>query len=134
MATFTIDPEKTNNYYIDIGTGGKHDATTWIVAKDKNFTRVIDKSVKDKVNLTSWTTPLPKLPEDKSDPNAEEYYGDLDNIYLRVQIHVGEATSNAVDAGPFNQLKQDINITKNLEILEETTTEALGWLNTEDKE
>ena len=38
-------------HYIDIGTGGVHNATSWQIAKDKDFTKIIDQSLKDKVNV-----------------------------------------------------------------------------------
>lgn len=128
MAKFTIDPEKTNDYYIDIGTGGKHNATTWIVAKDKFFNRIIDQSIKDKVNLLSWITPLPKLPEDKINPNEDEYYADLETLYLRVTIHVDDFNSNTIEVGPINQLDQEIFITSDKEVLEKTSAKELGWI------
>ena len=129
MAKFTIDPNNTVDYYIDIGTGGKHNATTWIVAKDKFFNRIIDQSIKDTVNLKEWTTPLPKLPEDKLDPTKDEFYSDLDSIYLKVIIHIDGFDSPPVEVGPFNQLEQEILITKDKEILDKTTAKDLGWTN-----
>lgn len=129
MAKFTIDPNNTGDYYIDIGTGGKHNATTWIVAKDKFFNRIIDQSIKDTVNLKEWTTALPKLPEDKLDPTKDEFYSDLDSIYLKVIIHIDGFDSPSVEVGPFNQLEQEILITKDKEILDKTTAKDLGWTN-----
>lgn len=129
MAKFTIDPNNTGDYYIDIGTGGKHNATTWIVAKDKFFNRIIDQSIKDTVNLKEWTTPLPKLPEDKLDPTKDEFYSDLDSIYLKVIIHIDGFDSPPVEVGPFNQLEQEILITKDKEILDKTTAKDLAWTN-----
>lgn len=129
MAKFTIDPNNTGDYYIDIGTGGKHNATTWIVAKDKFFNRIIDQSIKDTVNLKEWTTPLPKLPEDKLDPTKDEFYSDLESIYLKVIIHIDGFDSPPVEVGPFNQLEQEILITKDKEILNKTTAKDLGWTN-----
>lgn len=129
MAKFTIDPNNTGDYYIDIGTGGKHNATTWIVAKDKFFNRIIDQSIKDTVNLKEWTTPLPKLPEDKLDPTKDEFYSDLESIYLKVIIHIDGFDSPPVEVGPFNQLEQEILITKDKEILDKTTAKDLGWTN-----
>ena len=132
MATFKIASKSDNDYYIDIGTGGRHNATTWIVAKDKFFTRIIDKSEKDKVNLLKWTTPLPKLEEDRLDPNVMEYYSDLDSLYVRVIIHIDDFDSNAIEYGPINQLEQTVLITKNSEIKKKTTAKELGWIVKED--
>lgn len=128
MAKFTIDPNNTGDYYIDIGTGGRHNATTWIVAKDKFFNRIIDQSLKDTVNLKEWTSPLPKLPEDKLDPNADEFYADLDTLYLRVIIHIDGFDSPPVEIGPINPLNQNVLITKDKEILEKTNSKDLGWI------
>lgn len=127
MAKFSIDPNNTGDYYIDIGTGGKHNATTWIVAKDKFFNRIIDQSLKDTVNLKEWTTPLPKLPEDKIDPLKDEFYSDLETLYLKVIIHIDGFDSPPVEVGPFSQLDQEVLVTKDKEILEKTTAKDLGW-------
>lgn len=127
MAKFSIDPNNTGDYYIDIGTGGKHNATTWVVAKDKFFNRIIDQSLKDTVNLKEWTTPLPKLPEDKIDPLKDEFYSDLETLYLKVIIHIDGFDSPAVEVGPFSQLDQEVLVTKDREILEKTTAKDLGW-------
>lgn len=128
MAKFTIDPNMTNDYYIDIGTGGKHNATTWVVAKDKFFNRIIDQSIKDSKNLLTWITPLPKLPEDKINPDEDEYYADLETLYLRVTIHVDDFNSNTIEIGPINQLDQEIYITSDKEVIEKTTAKDLGWI------
>lgn len=142
MATLSI--KNQDEYYIDIGTQGVHNMTTWQVAKDSYFYKIIDESIEDHVNVTSWKTPLPKLPEDKVDPNGEEYYSDVQTLYVRVKIHVGDivrdingdviqkvvrASSDWVVMGPIDQRLQDITITKNGEYLRTTNTEELGWLD-----
>jgi hypothetical protein len=76
------------NDYIDIGTGGFHNATSWQVAKDPEFKEIIDESLKDTVNVKEWHTMLPKRPED-----GPGYYADLDMLYARVKVHVDEYES-----------------------------------------
>lgn len=142
MATFSI--KFNEQYYDDIGTGGKHNMTTWQVAKDSNFHKIIDESLEDHINILTWSTPLPKLPEDKVDQTVEEFYSDLQTLYLRVKIHVGviskndqgevisktiTASSDWVNLGPVDQRRQDIDITQNGEYVRKTTTEELGWLD-----
>lgn len=142
MATFSINGK--DEYYIDIGTGGKHNLTSWQVAKDIHFFKIIDQSLEDPINLTQWTTPLPKLPEDKIDQTKDEFYSDLETLYVRVKIHVGEikrdpegniiekiinASSDWVYLGPLDQRLQDIEVTKDGQFIEKTTTDALGWLD-----
>lgn len=142
MATFSI--KFNDEYYDDIGTGGKHNMTTWQVAKDSNFHKIIDQSLEDPVNILTWSTPLPKLPEDKADQLAEEFYSDLPTLYLRVKIHVGtiskndqgeiinkviNASSSWVNLGPVDQRVQDITVTQNGEYVRKTTTTDLGWLD-----
>lgn len=142
MATFSIKLQE--EYYDDIGTGGKHNMTTWQVAKDSNFHKIIDETIEDPNSVLKWSTPLPKLPEDKIDQSKEEFYSDLKTLYLRVKIHVGEisrndqgevinktitSSSDWIVLGPVDQRLQDINITQNGDFLRKTTTDELGWLD-----
>ena len=46
--------------YTDIGTGGEHDATSWQFAKDPDFTKIIDESLNDTVNVKKWVSMLPR--------------------------------------------------------------------------
>lgn len=150
MAQLYIDRKSDDDksYYIDVGSGGHHAFTSWQVAKDKYFQKIIDESLEDPINLFSWTTPLPKLKEDKDDPNAEEFYSNLDTLYARAKIHIGEAivgqdgtviskkissSSDWVEIGPMDQRVEDIVITKKQVIVERTTAEALGWLGGTDE-
>ena len=99
--------------YIDIGTGGIHDATSWYVAKDKDikdpsmFTKLIDSSIKDKVNVKQWYTPLPKLKED-----GEGYYADANELHAYATIWVGDYESDLFYLGQIDQTRQDIIITE----------------------
>lgn len=125
MARFRID--NLTNYYSSLFVVGKHDATTWILAKDVSFTRIIDKLEKSKDALYEWITPLPKLQEDKSG-TGDEYYVNLEEAYLRVIIHSGDSESPPITIGPFKQGLQDILITKGDETLEKTDSIKLGWI------
>lgn len=142
MATISI--KNQSEYYIDIGTQGVHNMTSWQVSKDSYFYKIIDESLEDHINVTSWKTPLPKLPEDRVDPNVEEFYSNMESLYVRVKIHVGDiikningdvvkkvvkASSDWVVIGPIDQRKQEITVTKNGEYVKTTTTEELGWLD-----
>lgn len=142
MATISIKHQE--DYYIDLGTQGKHNMTSWQVSKDRYFNKIIDESLEDPNNITEWKTPLLKLPEDRVDPNVEEWYSDLSTLYVRVKIHVGdvergpddEVTSKKVRAssdwyviGPLDQREQNIIVTKNGELMQTTTTKHLGWLD-----
>ena len=99
------------NDYIDIGTGGFHNATSWQIAKDSEFTKIIDESLIDTVNVKSWHSMLPKLEEDKV-PGESNYYADLDILYARVKIHVDEHESPWFVCEPKNQNIQDVVITE----------------------
>lgn len=101
--------------YEDIGTGGSHHSTSWQFALDKEFTKIIDQSLKDKVNVKEWHSPLPKRPEHKSSPDAEEYYNDLDELWGRMMIHVGETDSEWLVVGPRSQKLQRVLVTDNSE-------------------
>lgn len=106
--------------FIDIGTGGPHDATTWKVFKDEQKTILLDKSEYDTVNLTIWHTPLPK--EDV----IGEFYNDLREFWVEVQIHANGHTSDPKTVGPFNQLFEEIDITDGDKV-EKTTSKKLEW-------
>ena len=133
MASMTV------NDYIDVGTGGMHVATSWQFAKDKDFTQIIDESIKDYKNVKKWHSKLPKRTEDKSSPDAEEYYTELDELWGRCKILVGETESDWFVVGPMSQRKQRVMVTDRTVENEEDpegpllTTEymsnstALGW-------
>ena len=94
--------------YLDVGTGCDHDATSWQFAKDKDFTKIIDESLNDTVNVKKWTSMLPMLPEDGGDG----YYKDLDMVYGRFKIHAGQYTSDWYEAEPKSQNWQEVVITE----------------------
>lgn len=93
--------------YIDIGTGSDHDATSWQFAKDKDFTKIIDESLNDTINVKKWVSMLPKLPED-----GEGYYKDLDMVYGRFKLHAGKYESQWFEAEPKSQNYQEVVITE----------------------
>lgn len=107
--------------YIDIGTGGYKDAVSYQIAKDPEFTKIIDESLHDTVNLDVWHSPLKKLPED-----GEGYYKDEDVLYARVKIHIGTHESPWFTLEPGNQNKQDVVITEDGKEPIYTTSEAIG--------
>ncbi len=130
MARFFINTSAP--YYKDFGTGGEHWKTEWLCAKDIFFNKVIDRCTTEELtgitNILQWTTPLPKIEEDKVDPNVEEFYYDLEEFYLRLTIYVGESKSNTIVAGPFNQKDQKVDVYKNGKKVITTTSKELGWM------
>lgn len=133
MASMTV------NDYIDVGTGGVHVATSWQFAKDKDFTLIIDESIKDYKNIKKWHSKLPKREEDKSSPDAEEYYTELDELWGRCKILVGETESEWFVVGPMSQRNQRVMVTDRTVENEEdpegplltheymSNSTALGW-------
>lgn len=107
--------------YIEIGSGVPHDASSWQVAKDPEFKKIIDESLNDKINVKSWFTPLPKLKED-----GEGYYADMDNLYARVKIHLGITESAWLTVGPKSQNTQKVIITQKGQADKETTSEDIN--------
>ena len=89
------------NDLIDINTKGFHNATTWQVALDENFTQIIDESIKDTINVKEWHTMLPKI-------NEVGYYADLDNLYARAKVWIDDNVSEWFVMEPKNQNKQKI--------------------------
>lgn len=77
------DGTVVEKYYDDLGSGGGHLATTWEVALDEEFTKIIDASYFDTVNLTEWHTPLP-IPNQPG-----EYFTSLEHVYVRARIFCG---------------------------------------------
>lgn len=107
--------------YVDVGTGGEHDATSWQFAKDKDFTKIIDESLKDTVNIKKWHSMLPKLPED-----GVGYYKDLDMLYGRFKIHVGDYESQWFEVDPKSQNYQEVVITETGKDDIHTDSDAIG--------
>lgn len=89
--------------YRDTGSGSNLTAVSWQFAKDKEFTKIIDQSLKDTKHLKEWSSMLPKREEDKKNKDQDEYYNDLKELWGRVKIHVGEYESEWVVSGPYEQ-------------------------------
>lgn len=90
---------------LDVGTGGFHNATSWQVALDPDFTQIIDESLKDTVNVTEWHSMLPNI-------EGSGYYADLDNLYARVKAHVDDYESPWFVLTPKSQNIQNVIITE----------------------
>ena len=106
--------------FIDVGTGGPHDATTWRVYKDKNKTILLDENIRDEVNLTTWKSPIPK------EDGSGEFYCDLKEFYVEITIHANGHTSDPFLLGPFNQLDEIVKITNGSNVTS-MSTKDLGW-------
>ena len=111
--------------YIDIGTGGYLDAVSYQIAKDKDFTKIIDESLHDTIHTDVWHSMLPKLPEDKK-PGTSDYYADEDELWARVKVHIGKHESPWVVLKPGNQNKQNVIITEEGKEDIHTTSDAIG--------
>ena len=71
---------------IKIGIPFRHTATSWQVALDENFEVIVDESLEDKVNLTYWKTPLPKI-------DGSGFYSD-EKLYARFKVIYGNSESD----------------------------------------
>jgi len=91
--------------FIDVGCHGYHTATSWKVTLDQPGQQIIDKSLVDHSNLTTWQSPLP-------DGNGG-YYSDLDKVHLWVRVHILGTASPWFYAGWANQNDQTFHVTKN---------------------
>lgn len=104
-------------------------AVSYMVAKDKNFEKIIDQSIHDTANLEKWITPLPKLKED-----GEGYYSDLPVLYARIKLHFGNHSSPWWVLEMKNQTDQLVTITEKHKPDVYTDSKALGWYKSEDDE
>jgi hypothetical protein len=91
--------------YISINAGGYHNASSYQVALDKDFTIIIDQTIKDKVNVKYWHTPLPKV-------NGEGYYSNLTKVYARVKVWIDDFESPWYVLPIVNQQDQVIVVTE----------------------
>jgi len=104
--------------FIDVGTHGYIDATSWQVAKDPDFKEIIDQSLHDTVNIYTWNSPLPD--------DAGWFYADLDNLYARVKVHILESESDWYVMEPKNQNDQEFVITENGEVVKRVNSLEAG--------
>jgi len=93
------------NDMIDINTKGFHNASSFQVALDPEFTQIIDETIKDTIHVKEWHSMLPKI-------NEDGYYADLDNLYARVKVWVDDNESSWFVTEPKNQNKQKIIVTE----------------------
>lgn len=111
----------------DLGTSGAHSATSWQVAKDPDFIKIIDESLNDKVNLIEWNTPLPKLPEDIEEDEKYPFYSDETKLYARVKIFIDKSESRWFTIGPKSQTVQKVIVTEKDQPDRWSNTKELGW-------
>ena len=106
--------------FVDIATGSQHEATSWQVAKDKDFTLIVDESIRDFQNVKTWYTMLPKRPED-----GTGYYKAEEELWARIQIHLGTTDSNWFVIGPKRQNYQEIDVVEKEHTTIHTNTDEL---------
>lgn len=99
MATIYI------NDFIDLATDGVHTASSWQIALDSNFTKIIDQSLNDQVNVKQWTSPLPKV-------GSVGFYSDLSVLYARVKMFIDNTESDWYNLPVSNQNYQKVIITQ----------------------
>lgn len=108
-------------------TSGNIDAVDWIIAKDKDYTKIIFESLKDTENINQLITPLPKLEEDRREGESE-FYNNLNELYVKVRLWSNNTVSNWYEIGPRSQQEQIVPITENSIIKEEKSTYDLKWV------
>jgi len=106
--------------FLDVGCHGYIDATSWQVAKDVNFTDIIDESLHDTTNIWNWVSPLPN--------GSGGCYGDLPEVHLRVKVHILESSSPWFYVGYMNQNDQTFIITENHQIVDTVNSLTAGIL------
>lgn len=94
--------------YVGIGLDfSRHTATTYQIAKDSNFTLLVDQSIKDTQHKELWYSQLPKRPED-----GNGYYSSECKLYARFKLHFGDRVESPwCDFILDNQREQDVVIT-----------------------
>ena len=87
--------------YISINAGRNHNATSYQVALDKDFTMIIDQTLKDTMHVKSWHTPLPKI-------NESGFYSNLEKVHTRVKVWINDFESDWFILPIVNQRDQPI--------------------------
>lgn len=108
-------------------TSGDIHAVDWIIAKDKDYTKIIFESLKDTENIDQLITPLPKLQEDRREGDSE-FYNNLNELYIKVRLWSSNTVSNWYEIGPKSQQEQMVPITENNKIKEEKSSYELKWI------
>jgi hypothetical protein len=112
------------NNVISLGVNSNVTAVSYQIAKDVNFTKIIDQSLQDTVNLTYWNSNLPKLQED----GGVGYYADLSNLYARVKVYIDNYESPWFNIAPGDQNYQNVTITKNGNVINNTTSDVINMV------
>lgn len=119
--------------YETIGSNSKHESSSWQIALDPKFKYIIDESIEDTVNLTSWTTPLPKRPEHKEfGDDVLEFYTDEVALYARVRLRIGNVSTSWLDVPVKTQLYQEYDVTENGNETYTSNSIDLGMVTKED--
>lgn len=92
--------------YISINAGTYHNASSYQVALDPDFTQIIDETHKDTVHVKSWHTPLPMI----GDPM--HHYSNLTKVYARVKVWINDTESEWYNTPVVNQQDQTIVVTE----------------------
>lgn len=111
--------------YVGIGLDfSRHTATTYQIAKDSNFTLIVDQSIKDTQHKELWYSQLPKRPED-----GPGYYSSECKLYARFKLHFGDTVESPwCDFILDNQREQDVVITNETNPLRAfTNSRDLEW-------
>lgn len=103
--------------YVSIGMVRPPTAVSWQVSLDKDFKDIIDESIKDNVNITSWTTPLKKI------GSNNEYYKNLDNLYSRISLWYDDLDTPWYTVDKANQNMQELIFVKDNEIVKTVSPE-----------
>jgi hypothetical protein len=103
---------------------GNHTATSYIIAKDQELKLIIDQSLNNTEDKTIWHSMLPKRVEDDG---GSGYYGNCEELWAGVKIHMGDISSPWMTMKlPINQKKQDYVITEDGQSDKFKTSSDLG--------
>ncbi len=91
--------------YISLGTIARVTAASWQIAKDPEFTIILDFIDKSSLHRTEWNSPVPR------ENGIPGYYRDLDLLHARVKLWSGDSCSDWYILPPKNQNDQVYNLT-----------------------
>jgi len=112
---------KFEDYY-DLGTKGYPTAGTWEAALDSDFTNLIDSVYKDTKSATEWVTPL-----EYDDNGVVRAHSDLDAVYVRCRLWIGDDVSDWFYLDPANQNDQTVVYTENNKIIKTVNSLDVGF-------